>query len=165
MVNFMIKMIFSIRMLKKYVQTTMIGFFLFVCLPAWGSLSEKNEEGALSSKADSISASYSEFSSNSGYHFKNSRLLDLAVTHNSDDLGVTSALRGNERLEFLGDSVLEFGLRVTLWKKAPVSFRGDLPTVIASLAENATLSKICDHIGLDKLTSFPPFIGSIYKEC
>ena len=41
-----------------------------------------------------------------GYHFENPELLEQAVTHISyanEVLG--SAMRGNERLEFLGDAV------------------------------------------------------------
>ena len=43
-----------------------------------------------------------------GYHFENPELLEQAVTHISyANEGLGSAMRGNERLEFLGDAVLE----------------------------------------------------------
>jgi len=106
--------------------------------------------------ASSDLASFEEFYKVIGYSFRNPTLLQLAVTHNSDDLGTTLSLRGNERLELSGDALLDFGLRVVLWRKTPVSLRSNLPLIYSDLSANTTLARICDHIGLDHLAEFPP---------
>jgi dsRNA-specific ribonuclease len=143
--------------LLQNLRLNLILIFLFMpCLKGWCSEFQTSEIIDTASGMTRYLSPYNEFCSNISYNFKNPNLLELAVTHNLEDLGTTLSLRGNERLEFLGDSVLEFCLRLVLWKKAPIPFREHLTTTCSSLAANITLANICDHIGLDKLASFPP---------
>ena len=73
-----------------------------------GDLSENAEYDAAKDEQRDIEARIEELEKILGYHFENPELLEQAVTHISyanEVLG--SAMRGNERLEFLGDAVLE----------------------------------------------------------
>ena len=55
-----------------------------------------------------------------GYHFKDKSLLELAMTHSS--YANEHKLQSNERIEFLGDAVLELVSSEFLYTKYP-----DLP--------------------------------------
>ena len=48
----------------------------------------------------------SEFEANIGYEFKNKNLLKTALTHTS--YANENKVQSNEKLEFLGDAILEF---------------------------------------------------------
>lgn len=61
-----------------------------------------------------------------GYDFRSEKLLELAFTHSSY-LNEQSHLRqSNERLEFLGDAVLELVISDLLYKKFPKESEGEL---------------------------------------
>ena len=61
-----------------------------------------------------------QFESLLNYEFKNKSLLELALTHRS------FKGQNNERLEFLGDSILNFVVAELLFQKFPQSVEGDL---------------------------------------
>ena len=67
-----------------------------------------------------------------GYNFRDKKLLNLAITHRS---AVDGFLQSYERLEFLGDSVLQQIVTEYLFKKYPLKNEGDL-TVIRSVLVN-----------------------------
>lgn len=71
-----------------------------------------------------------------GYRFKKVEHLKLALTHRSMDGP------NNERLEFLGDSLLNFFVADLLYKKFPDFSEGDLSQLRASLVRGQTLVKI-----------------------
>lgn len=146
-------LMFSINFMFNNVLKHTVLCLSLIYIQGWYSVSHSHD---LSSEIDDESSAHQSFFSCIGYTFNDVHLLELAVTHDSEDLGITSALRGNQRLEFLGDALLEFGLRTALWRNAPESFRAELPSVFPSLSENAALSPICEHIGLDQLAPFPP---------
>lgn len=68
-----------------------------------------------------------------GYHFKNPTYLKNALTHSSYANEVRSAGGSNERLEFLGDSVLGFVVADYLFKNFPNLPEGDLTKKRAEL--------------------------------
>jgi ribonuclease-3 len=71
-----------------------------------------------------------------GYTFRDPALLDAALTHRS-------AGRANyERLEFLGDSVLNFAVAVLAFKSFPDADEGDLSRYRAALVSAATLADV-----------------------
>ena len=76
------------------------------------------------------------------YEFKNKNLLALALTHRS--------FKGdnNERLEFLGDSILNFVVAELLFKKFPQSVEGDLSRLRSELVKASTLSEIGSEINV-----------------
>lgn len=81
-----------------------------------------------------------------GYTFKNTDLLLQALTHRSFE----GALN-NERLEFLGDSVLSFAITEALFHKHPEASEGELTRLRSSLVKGETLSEMAKELGLGDL--------------
>ncbi len=81
-----------------------------------------------------------------GHQFKNKALLERALTHSSyaNEYG----LENNERLEFLGDSVLGMITGEYLFEKLPKSHEGSLTKLRASLVCEQSLFEIAKKIGL-----------------
>jgi len=70
------------------------------------------------------------------YQFKDNSLLELALTHRSFQG------KNNERLEFLGDSILNFIIAELLFKKFNLLPEGDLSRLRSQLVKSETLSEI-----------------------
>ncbi len=68
-----------------------------------------------------------------GYHFKNPKYLETALRHSSYANEKKNRGDSNERLEFLGDSVLGFVVADYLFKKFPSLPEGDLTKKRAAL--------------------------------
>jgi len=77
-----------------------------------------------------------------GYSFKQPTLLQQALTHRS-----FSAIN-NERLEFLGDSVLNFIIAHQLFNLFPHLPEGDLSRLRAKLVREASLAEIAADLNL-----------------
>jgi len=71
-----------------------------------------------------------------GYNFSDFSLLKQALTHRSA-LGLH-----NERLEFLGDSILSFAISTDLYKRFPKVDEGDLSRMRATLVCGKMLSEV-----------------------
>ena len=76
------------------------------------------------------------------YTFKNVALLDQSVTHRS------FGDRNNERLEFLGDSILNFVVASALFSRFPEAKEGDLSRLRARLVKQQTLAEIARELDL-----------------
>jgi ribonuclease-3 len=76
------------------------------------------------------------------YSFNNPALLDEALTHRS------VGARNNERLEFLGDSVLNFVIADELFQKYSTINEGDLSRLRASLVNRDSLADIARELEL-----------------
>ena len=76
------------------------------------------------------------------YRFKDPQLLREALTHRSMGAG------HNERLEFLGDSVLNLVIAMRLYEKNPDVREGDLSRMRARLVRGSTLGEVAASIGL-----------------
>jgi ribonuclease-3 len=76
------------------------------------------------------------------FQFKDTRLLTTALTHRS------ASTQNNERLEFLGDSVLNFVIAEELFKRYPDSSEGDLSRLRAALVKKEGLAKIAHDLVL-----------------
>lgn len=71
-----------------------------------------------------------------GYQFENQRQLQLALTHRSH--GATN----NERLEFLGDSILNFIVGEALFNRFPDVREGQLSRLRSQLVKGETLAEL-----------------------
>ncbi|MCO6524463.1 MAG: ribonuclease III [Candidatus Schmidhempelia sp.] len=71
-----------------------------------------------------------------GYTFSDTALLKQALTHRSADK------THNERLEFLGDSILSFVIAKELYKRFPEVAEGDLSQMRSTLVCGQTLAEI-----------------------
>ncbi|OGM23316.1 ribonuclease III [Candidatus Woesebacteria bacterium RIFCSPLOWO2_01_FULL_39_21] len=80
--------------------------------------------------------------------FKNKRLFDQAMTHRSWLNENGKSRESNERLEFLGDAVLEFVVSSYLYHLLPDKEEGFLTTLRANLVNTENLSKFAERLDL-----------------
>lgn len=77
------------------------------------------------------------------YRFNQEDLLKQALTHRS-----FSRATNNERLEFLGDSVLSLVISNTIYQQQPSASEGELSRIRASLVNEAALARVARDINL-----------------
>ncbi|MDH2997266.1 ribonuclease III [Pasteurellaceae bacterium LFhippo2] len=77
-----------------------------------------------------------------GYQFANLDYLKQALTHRS------AASTNNERLEFLGDSILNFAIGKALYEKFPKANEGELSRMRAALVKEHTLAVVARQFEL-----------------
>jgi len=82
-----------------------------------------------------------------GHHFENPRLLDVALSHPSYAHELDGS-RGNERLEFLGDAVLDLAVARLLYDAHPGWSEGDLTRARAALVNSQTLAHCARELGI-----------------
>ncbi len=120
-----------------------------------------------------------------GLKFKNKDLLTQAFVHRSYlNENPDFHLSQNERLEFLGDAVLELVVTEDLYKKYPDKPEGELTNWRASLVNAKTLMKLAEDLGFNDFlllsrgemketgkarqyilaNTFEAFIGAIYLD-
>jgi len=85
-----------------------------------------------------------------GYSFNDQSLLIQALTHRS------AKGAHNERLEFLGDSILGFIIAETLYEKFPQQNEGDLTRMRSSLVKGVTLAEIARDFNLGEFLILGP---------
>ncbi len=85
-----------------------------------------------------------------GYRFKKSELLIQALTHRS------ARSCHNERLEFLGDSILGFVIAEALFEQFPTHDEGDLTRMRSSLVKGVTLAEIARDFNLGECLILGP---------
>jgi ribonuclease-3 len=90
-----------------------------------------------------------EFCRHYGLTFRDPRLLKLALTHRSY-LHVTGQRDSNERLEFLGDSVLGLVTSEFLYRAHPAEHEGQLTKTKSLLVSKAILSRRALAMGLGR---------------
>ncbi len=83
-----------------------------------------------------------------GYAFKNASYIELALTHSSYSNEVKNGAGCNERLEFLGDSVLSFISSRYLYESFPQLPEGEMSRIRASAVCEDTLCRFAKAIGL-----------------
>jgi ribonuclease-3 len=120
-----------------------------------------------------------------GYRFADDALVETALTHSSylhehPDL----AARDFERLEFLGDAVVDLVVGEELYRRFPEASEGELTSLRASLVSSAPLAAVARSLGLPErahlgrgeeetggrtrvglaASLYESFIGAIYVE-
>ncbi len=85
----------------------------------------------------------SDFGRLLGYRFHDPELLRTALTHRSAAGGVN-----NERLEFLGDAVLNFVIAVAVYERYPQASEGDLSRLRSVLVKGDTLASVARELSL-----------------
>jgi ribonuclease-3 len=125
------------------------------------------------------------FQSELGYSFQNPKLLIEAFTHKSVLNGQKERmLESNERLEFLGDAVLDLVMSDLLMREYAQDAEGDLTKKRASLVNEFSLCEIALNLDLDKYiqigraeieshlnknqrilaSSFEALVGALYQD-
>lgn len=86
-----------------------------------------------------------------GYQFKNITLLQNALSHSSyANERFHDSLRSNERLEFLGDSILGMVTAEYLYRNFSDRLEGDLSRMRADMVCEKSLARIAERIDLGK---------------
>ena len=86
--------------------------------------------------------SIEELEKNIGYTFKNKQLLKTALTHTS--YAYEHGVQSNEKLEFLGDSILEFVSSEYMYNKYTNLKEGEMTKVRATVVCEKSLYKIAE---------------------
>ncbi|MBV7314229.1 ribonuclease III [Shewanella sp. NIFS-20-20] len=93
---------------------------------------------------------YSRLCRTLGYEFSQQALLIQSLTHRS------AAAKHNERLEFLGDSILSIVISDALYHQFPKATEGDLSRMRATLVRGDTLAVIAQEFNLGEYLSLGP---------
>lgn len=81
-----------------------------------------------------------------GYSFRQRRYLELALTHRSLD---RKPMQNNERLEFLGDAVLQLTVSTYLYHTFPKLPEGSLAKIRSFLVRESTLAQVARCLRLN----------------
>ena len=81
------------------------------------------------------------------YSFQDLNLLKLALTHSSF-VNENTLIEHNERLEFLGDAVLELQISQTLYRKYPLEREGTLTSLRSRMVNEKSLAKLAKEFSL-----------------
>ena len=93
---------------------------------------------------------------NIGYEFEQLHYLTEAMTHKSFSIDENKSQLHNERLEFLGDSILNFVIASDLVKKFPQDPEGVLSKKRATLVNQVTLAILAQRLKLSDSIQFGP---------
>jgi ribonuclease-3 len=85
-----------------------------------------------------------------GYKFQDPELIRLCLTHPSVAHEQSTPVQTNQRLEFLGDAVLQLVLTRELYEKFPDCDEGPLTKARAKLVNRRSLAERARHLGLGK---------------
>lgn len=89
-----------------------------------------------------LTLKYQRLEQRLGYHFEDQRQLQLALTHRSH------SATNNERLEFLGDSILNFIVGEELFKRFPEVREGQLSRLRSQMVKGDTLAELAREFEL-----------------
>lgn len=93
---------------------------------------------------------FSTFETRIGFTFRDKSLLRQAFTHRSYlNENRTPGMEHNERLEFLGDAVLELAVTEFLYAKYPDRPEGDLTSFRAALVNTVSISDAATKLGMN----------------
>ena len=128
---------------------------------------------------------FKELQKNLGIKFKNENLLKQAFVHRSYlNENPAFELGHNERLEYLGDAVLELVVTEYLFKNYPDLAEGDMTNLRAALVNSQMLSQVSDRLGFNNFlylskgetkeidrgrqyilgNTFEAFVGALYLD-
>jgi ribonuclease-3 len=93
-----------------------------------------------------------------GHKFKEPALLRLALTHAS---AKAAGLPSNERLEYLGDSVLGLIVSEYLYRVLPDAAEGDLTRTRSNVVSSRGLARACREVGLHEYFTLGKGIRSV----
>ena len=91
---------------------------------------------------------YTDLEQGLGYTFRDKKLLENALCHSSYANECRDGRSSNERLEFLGDSILGFVVAAFLYQRYPDKPEGDLTRIRADLVCERNLAKCAGTIRL-----------------
>ncbi len=114
-------------------------------------------------------SSYHSLEKKLGYRFKDPTHLQLALTHPSYHPRSPSA--NNQRLEYLGDAILQFTISAWLYQKLPQATEGQLTTTRAALVNHQRLAhwaqslQLSHHLRIGKSAAPRPTPAILADAC
>lgn len=126
---------------------------------------------------------FSELEKRIGYVFKDKSLLKLALTHPSAMNTAHSRIHSNQRLEFLGDAILQTIISDFVFRSLEDKPEGDLTRARIAMTHGKFLAKLAEGLGIQKSLilpkklshlkdvssakedSFEALVGAIYMDC
>jgi ribonuclease-3 len=115
---------------------------------SWRSLSSREDPVSKQLDSHAETESAADLTERLGLHFTNLHLLVRALTHRSYVNENPNTLEDNERLEFLGDAVLDFIVGAWVYNHFPEMPEGDLTRMRSVLVRTDTLAKFARHLDL-----------------
>ncbi len=94
------------------------------------------------------------------YKFKETEHLRVALTHSS---GADTPQTSNERMEFLGDSVLGYVICDYLFQHHPDMLEGDMTKIKSAVVSRATCQKVAKQIGMDEFLILGRGLSRVHK--
>lgn len=89
-----------------------------------------------------------------GFYPRNIEIYKQALLHKSSSVKTQGRLINNERLEFLGDAILDAVVADIVYKKFEGKREGFLTNTRSKIVQRETLNNIAINIGLDKLIKY-----------
>ena len=111
-------------------------------------LSSRENPLSLSLDSQAETESAADLARRLGLHFSNLHLLVRALTHRSYVNENPNAIEDNERLEFLGDAVLDFIVGAWVYNHFPEMQEGDLTRMRSALVRTDTLAEFARTLDL-----------------
>jgi ribonuclease-3 len=111
----------------------------------------EEKQGAVPAQGETagVPPDFADFEKRIGYTFADKNLLRMALTHPSW-AQQHEGEENNQRLEFLGDSVVSLVLARELYERMPNKREGVLTRSRAALAKRALLSALAMELGVDR---------------
>lgn len=94
---------------------------------------------------------YNHYKSVLGFYPKKLSLYQTALRHRSASISLGKQRLNNERLEFLGDAVLDAVISDYLYNTYPGMEEGRLTRIRSSMVKRKSMNKIAINMGIDKL--------------
>ena len=101
-----------------------------------------------------VKKDFKEFEKKIKYKFKNKELLEHALTHKTYAFEATIPIEFNERLEFLGDSILGFIVAEQIYRSNKYFSEGELTRRRATFVNNNFLAEKAKELEIGKFLSF-----------
>ncbi len=116
---------------------------------------KKAKKARSRSKAESEALAFSTLEKRIGYKFKDRNFLRESLTH-PGSVGVAKGkVRSNQRLEFLGDAVLQSVITDTVYRKFDELEEGKLTKIRIALTQGAFLSELSRDLTLPEYLILP----------
>ena len=109
---------------------------------------------------DRIGPSVLKVAERMGYRFKSNKLLAEALTHPSAVKEGKCTNPDNQRLEYLGDAVLQLAVSHLLMMRYPLAEEGDLSFLRAEMVRRENLADVAGEIGLMEMVYVGPSLES-----
>lgn len=95
-----------------------------------------------------------------GFYPNDPHLYEQAFLHKSSSIEVGEKKLNNERLEFLGDAILDAIIADILYKRFPSKREGFLTNTRSKIVQRETLNRVAVEIGLEKMVIYSSKINS-----